>query len=127
VQHEPSERSANVSDEDLYGRLAAASESHEATDTRRTTVICHCHVGDFEHWKAGYERAVAADSGVLGYRIWRGQDDPGLVVIEETHDSRSHAEAMLDHPATREAMERDGIDLSTVRWDYLDEVDSWTR
>jgi hypothetical protein len=117
-----------VTDDDIYEQLATASEAHEATDTRRTTVICRFHIAaDFDHWKAGYERAVGSDPEVLGYRIWRGQDDPNLIVIEETHGSRSHAQMMFDHPATREAMERDGIDMSSVRWDYLDETDSWTR
>ena len=112
---------------DIYEQLTAASESHKATDTRRTIVICHCRVRDFEHWKAGYERAVGADPEILGYRIWRGQDDHSLVVVEETHASRSHAELMFSHPATREAMERDGVDLSSVWLDYLDESDSWVR
>lgn len=112
---------------DIYEQLTAASESHKATDTRSTIVICHCRVRDFEHWKAGYERAVSADPEILGYRIWRGQDDHSLVVVEETYASRSHAELMFSHPATREAMERDGVDLSSVWLDYLDEIDSWVR
>jgi hypothetical protein len=115
-----------VSD-DLYEQLAEASKTQEATDTRETTVICSFQIADFEHWKAGYERAVAADGEVRSYRILRGQDDPNLVMIEETHGSRGHAETMFNHPATREAMERDGIDMSTLRWDYLDEVSTWTR
>jgi hypothetical protein len=116
-----------VSEDDVYEQLAAASAGHEATDTRRTTVICRFRIGDFQHWKAGYERAVGADPEVLSYRIWQGQDDPSLVTIEETHASRSHAQMMFDHPATREAMERDGIDMASVRWDYLDEIDAWSR
>ena len=109
---------------DIYEQLTAASESHTATDTRRTIVICHCRVRDFEHWKEGYERAVGADPEILGYRIWRGQDDPSLVVIEEVHASRTQAELRFSHPATREAMERDGIDMSSVGLNYLDEIDS---
>jgi hypothetical protein len=115
-----------VTGDDVYEQLAAASATHEAIDTRATTVFCRCRVGDFEHWKAGYERAVASDPQVLGYRIWRSQDDASFVVIEERHASRSHAQAMVEHPATREAMERDGIDMSTVQWDYVDEVEAWT-
>jgi hypothetical protein len=116
-----------VAEGDIYEQLTEASESHQATDARRTIVMCHCRVRDFEQWKAGYERAVAADPEILGYRIWRGQDDHSLVVVEETHASRSRAELMFNHPATLEAMERDGVDTSSMRLDYLDEIDSWAR
>jgi hypothetical protein len=37
------------------------------------------------------------------------------------------AEVMFSHPATREARERDGIDMSSVWLNYLDEVDSRVR
>jgi len=116
-----------VTKADLYEQLTEASESHKATDARCTIVICHCRVRDFEQWKAGYERAVGADPEILGYRIWRGQDDHSLIVVEESHASRSRAELMFNHPATREAMERDGVDMSSVWLDYLDEIDSWAR
>ena len=33
---------------------------------------------------------------VRSYRVWRGQDDPNLVVITETFDSREVAEALWD-------------------------------
>ena len=112
-----------MSEGDIYEQLTAASQSHEATDARRTVVICHCRVRDFEQWKAGYERAVSADPEILGYRIWRSQGDPSLIVVEETHASRSHAELMFNHPATREAMEADGIDMSSLWLEYLDEID----
>src|SRR5262245_54241208 len=96
--------------DDIYAQLAAASRTQEATDARRTTVICTFRIGSgFEHWKAGYERAVGSDAEILGWRIWRGQDDADLVIVEEVHASRAHAQTMFDHPATREAMQRDGI------------------
>ena len=94
-----------------------------------TTVFARFRVADYEPWREGYARAVAGPLGndLRSYRVWRGQDDPSLVVIEETYDSRELAEAAFNHPETREAMEADGIDMSSVQIDYFDEVGSWTR
>ena len=66
------------------------------------------------------------DSTVLNNRlrsahIWRGQDDPNVVVLAETYDSREAAEADATNPAMLEAMERDGVDLASVTLDYLEE------
>jgi hypothetical protein len=49
------------------------------------------------------------------WRVWRGQDDPNLVVIEETFDSRRAAETLWTSPQTEAAMEADGIDMASVR------------
>jgi hypothetical protein len=83
-------------------------------------------VADFDAWRKGYERAIASPLGadLRSHRVWRGQDDPNLVLIEETYASRELAQAAIDDPATREAMEADGIDLSSLQLDYLDEVSS---
>ena len=111
-----------MADDDIYERLAAMSAGHERTDTRATTVVSMFRVADFDHWAAGYAKAVAADSGLLGHRVWRSQDDPNTVVVAENFDSRSYAEAAYAHEATREAMARDGIDLSSLRYEFYDEM-----
>jgi hypothetical protein len=111
-----------TSSDDLYERLAAMHDTHEKTDARATTVLGSFQVADYEHWRAGYERAVAADPEILSHRIWRGQDDPTFVVIAEFFDSRSYAEMAWNNEATREAMARDGIDMTSLRFDFLDEV-----
>jgi quinol monooxygenase YgiN len=64
----------------------------------------------------------AAASGVQSYRIWRDPDDPNLVAVIETRDSRDLAEAEWSSPQAREAMERHGVDLSSVEIRYFDEV-----
>ena len=60
---------------------------------------------------------------IRSWHLWRGQDDPNLIVIQETFDSREVAEGIWAHPDTKAAMEADGIDLATVRIEYLDEID----
>jgi quinol monooxygenase YgiN len=90
-----------------------------------TTVLCTCDVADYEAFRAGYDRALEAfGEQIRSYRLWRGQDDPNVVVIEETFDSREIAERLWNDPRTKAAMEADGIDMSTVRIEYLDEVDA---
>jgi quinol monooxygenase YgiN len=88
-----------------------------------TTVLASFRIADWEHWRAGYANAVAATPDLRSYRIWRGQDDPNYVVIAETFDSREIAEAAFTSEETRRMMEADGIDLASLRIEYLDEVD----
>jgi hypothetical protein len=89
-----------------------------------TTVLCTCRVADYDAFRPGYDRAMNAIPDIRSYRLWRGQDDPNLVVIEETFDSRGIAEAIWTSPETMAAMAADGIDMSSLRIEYLDEVDS---
>ncbi len=94
-----------------------------------TTVLVRFRVADYDAWREGYDRDLVGPLGgdVRSNRIWRGQDDPNLVMLEETFDSREVAEAAVSNPAVLEAMTRDGIDLSSAQMDYFDEVGSWTR
>jgi hypothetical protein len=108
--------------DDLYERLATMAATHERTDSRATTVLGFFRVADYDQWRAGYERAVASDPALLSHRIWQGQDDPNAVMVAETFDSRSYAEMAWNHEATREAMARDGIDLSSLRFEFYDEA-----
>jgi hypothetical protein len=89
-----------------------------------TTVLARFQVADYDAFRPGYDSAMAAISDIRSYRVWRGQDDPNLVVITETFDSREVAEALWTSQATRDAMTSDGIDMSSLRIDYLDEVGS---
>jgi hypothetical protein len=92
-----------------------------------TTVLARFQVADYDAFRPGYDSAVAAISEIRSYRVWRGQDDPKLVVITETFDSREVAEALWTSQATQDAMARDGIVMSSVQIDYLDEVGSGTH
>src|SRR4029077_9162853 len=50
-----------------------------------TTVLCTCRVADFDAFRPGYDKALEmfADQ-IRSWRLWRGQDDPNVIVIEET-------------------------------------------
>jgi len=89
------------------------------------TVLCSCRVADYDAFKPGYDKALEIfGDQIRGWRLWRGQDDPNLIVIEETFDSREVAEAIWTSHETKAAMEADGIDMNSVRIEYLDEVGS---
>jgi hypothetical protein len=89
-----------------------------------TTVLCRCRVADYDAWRRGYEHALKVTPGVRTFRVWNGQDDPNLVVVEETFDTREEAQAAWTSPETQAGMEADGIDMSSVWFEYFDEVDS---
>ncbi len=94
-----------------------------------TTVLIYHRVADYDAWKAAYDRIAAGPLGsdTHSYRIWRGQDDPQLVIIEETYDSREIAEAALNDPDLPAEIAGAGVDMSSIRIDYLDEAASGTH
>jgi hypothetical protein len=87
-----------------------------------TTVLCHCRVADYDAWRRGYDHAVKVTPGVGSFRAWRAQDDPNLVMVEETFDTRDQAQVAWTSAETQAAMEADGIDMSSVWVEYFDEV-----
>jgi heme-degrading monooxygenase HmoA len=89
-----------------------------------TTVFIQHRVADYDAWRPEYDRAVTADwsKGIRAHRVWRGQDDPNLVIVASTFDSREAADALLNQPVLREAMARGGVIASSVRMDYVEEV-----
>jgi heme-degrading monooxygenase HmoA len=89
-----------------------------------TSVLCRCRVADYDVWRPGYDHAVQVTPGIRSFRVWRGQDDPNLVMVEETFDTREEAQALWTSAETQAAMEADGIDVSSVRIEYFDEVGS---
>jgi heme-degrading monooxygenase HmoA len=94
-----------------------------------TTVFVHHRVADYNAWRPEYDRAVTADwsKNIRTHRVWRGQDDPNLVIVATTFDSRQAAEALMNDATLREAMGRGGVIESSVRIDYVDEVAGGTR
>jgi len=89
-----------------------------------TTVLCHCRVADYDVWRRGYDHAVQVTPGVRSFRAWRGQEDPNLVFVEETFDTQEEAVAAWTSAETKAAMEADGIDMSSLWFEYFDEVDA---
>lgn len=89
-----------------------------------TTVLLRCRVADYDAWRPQYDHSVERITEIRPSQVWRGQDDPNLVVVAETFDSREVAEAAFSNPVVQEEMPKHGVDMSTVQIDYLDEVTS---
>ena len=89
-----------------------------------TSVFVHHRVSDYNAWQPEFDKAVKADwaTAIRSYRVWRGTDDPNLLIVVNTFDSRKVAEAVMNNPALREAMGRGGVIPSSVRIDFVDEV-----
>ena len=92
------------------------------------TALVYHRVADYDAWKREYDRVVAGPlaSDLRSHRVWRGQDDPSLVVVTQTFDSREAAEALFANETLRDEMASAGVDMSSVQIEYLDEVDSGT-
>jgi hypothetical protein len=81
-----------------------------------TTVIVSHRVADYDAWRRVFDSVVTSP-----HRVWRGQDDPNLVVVCETYDSREAAEGAFGE-STVAAMSRAGVDADSLRIEYLDDV-----
>jgi quinol monooxygenase YgiN len=88
------------------------------------TLLIRCRVADYDFWRPRYDTAVARDKsrGLRTSQVWRSQDDPNLVVIIETHESRESVDALMSNPDIQADMVADGVDLSSVSLDFLDEA-----
>jgi heme-degrading monooxygenase HmoA len=93
-----------------------------------TTMLIHHRVSDYDSWKQVYDSVgdMQRTGGVRSHRVWRSEDDPNLVVVEHTFDSRQAAEAFARSPELQEAMQRAGVDESSVQVEHLEETGSGT-
>ncbi len=85
-------------------------------------VMTRCRVDDFDTWRPKFDAFVSTQPTLLSYRVWQGADDPNLLFLLETWESREAADAMLSHPQLDELMAADGVDVSSVMTDIVDEV-----
>ena len=81
-----------------------------------TSALVYHRVADYDAWRRVFDGVVTGP-----HQVWRGQDDPNLVVVHETYDSRDAAEAAFG-PAIMDAMAQAGVDASSLRIEYLDDV-----
>jgi quinol monooxygenase YgiN len=88
-----------------------------------TVLLTRCRVADFDAWRPRFDAFASAQPAILSYRVWQGADDPNFVVLMETWASREAADAVLGDPRLQEVMVEDGVDLSSVTLDLLDEAD----
>ena len=85
-------------------------------------LLTRCRVADFDVWRQKFDAFTSTQAAILSYRVWQGTDDPNLVVLMETFSSREAADMLLSDPRLQDAMVEDGVDLSSVTLDFLDDV-----
>ena len=87
-----------------------------------TTVLILFRVANYDEWRPRYDNALERTIGVKSAQVLCGQDDPDLVVIVEVFESREAARAALSVPGLQDEMAADGVDLSSVRVEFLDDA-----
>ena len=85
-------------------------------------MLTRCRVDDFDAWRPKFDAFVSTQPALLSYRVWQGADDPNLLLLMETWESREAVDAILSHPQLDELMAADGVDLASVTMDVVDEV-----
>jgi quinol monooxygenase YgiN len=88
-----------------------------------TVTLVHHKVADYDAWRQVYEgvREVQKAGGVKYERVFRAADDPSLVVVVHHFSDRASAEAFFAQDELKGAMEQAGVDLSSLRIEYLDD------
>ena len=86
------------------------------------TLLFTCRVADYETWRPLYESSMSAAPPVLTWRLWQSQDDPNLVFMAETFESREIAEEILASDEIQQEMADHGVDASTIQYWFVDAV-----
>jgi len=91
----------------------------------RTVMLVDHRVADFDAWQKVYDevRGWQHEHGVHFQQLLRHADDANRVVVTHAFDSREAAEAFANNPELQEAMGRAGVDPSSVKIEYFDEVE----
>jgi heme-degrading monooxygenase HmoA len=91
----------------------------------RTLLLVDHRVADFDAWKKVYDdvRDWQRTGGVRFHQVLRSLDDPNRAIVTHVFDTRQAAQAFADNPELKEVMGKAGVDASSVKIEYLDEVD----
>ena len=88
----------------------------------RTITLVHHRVADFDAWKQVYDSFVDQPDAGVPLGVWRDRDDPNAVVVVHAFDSFEQAQALFSSEELKGAMEQAGVDTSSLRIEFLDEV-----
>ena len=91
----------------------------------RTILLVDHRVADFDAWLKVYDeiRQWQHDSGVRFEQVLRSNEDPNRVLVTHAFESRSAAESFANNPELQKAMGRAGVDGSSVKLEYFEEVE----
>jgi heme-degrading monooxygenase HmoA len=102
----------------------AATRDTERSHMRTVTLVQH-RVADFDAWKQVFDgfKGAMRDGGIRSTHVWRDREDPNTVVVISVFDGSEEAHAFFERADLREAMGNAGVDTSTLRIEFLDEVE----
>lgn len=91
----------------------------------RTILLIDHRVADFDAWLTVYDevRRWQHDLGVRFEQVLRDASDGNRVLVTHAFDSREAAEAFVNNPEVQEKMASAGVDGSSVKLQYFDEVE----
>jgi heme-degrading monooxygenase HmoA len=92
----------------------------------RTVTVVHHRVADFDAWKQVFDsfKGAMSEGGIRSTHVWRDQDDSNTVVVISVFDDSDTAHAFFERSDLREAMANAGVDASSLRIEFLDEVEA---
>jgi hypothetical protein len=92
----------------------------------RSMILVDHKVADYEAWKRLYDgfRQEQRERGVRWQMVLRDPVDAARVVVLHAFDTHEAAQAFLDDSVLREAMQEGGVDASSLKVDFFDEVDA---
>ena len=90
-----------------------------------TKVIVQHHVVDYDRWYPVFteHEAVRRRHGATGHSIGREVADPNTLVIVNDFATHEGAQALMQDPSLRAAMERGGVDGAPQVW-LVDEAEA---
>ena len=80
-------------------------------------------VADYDAWKAVYDTAHPGTFGAKFARINREVGDPSMVVVVAGFETAEAAQAMIENPDLKDAMDRAGV-TAPPRIELYEEVES---
>lgn len=88
-----------------------------------TTIVVH-QVADFDAWHEVYKgvAGVQAEGGVRSERVWRGVDDPSVVIVEHVFDDADAAHSFFANEDLKQAMADGGVDLDSFQLFVTEQV-----
>jgi hypothetical protein len=84
-------------------------------------------LADYDAWETGFyahfndNAAQMQSMGVALEAVYRDADDPNVILTLIRFATREQGEAMLADPASRAAMEANGVDLGTLRVEWYED------
>jgi quinol monooxygenase YgiN len=92
---------------------------------RTLTAIDH-RVADFDAWKTAYDgvREMQKAGGVRFQQVLREPSDPNRVYVTHVFDTREAADAFFANPELKAAMAAAGVDASSMKLMFFEEVES---